>query len=413
MSGRRSPRLRRGRAACALLALAGALALSAPASAADGSPAKTPSQAVTERLLDRAGTSLAPADTEPRVNVTRRAGRWAFGTAVLATEPGSTDLPQGWLFLAERQGNAWHVAFEGEEGFADLSRQAPLVRKNEQPLLAAQDGKQPEAGSPRTSEAADGDRSGTFAAGGDYRTGMALPKTAGGGTYLTGGPHGWSGTETPYSSVDLSGGDEVVRAARQGTAYTMCQGWIRVVHDRGYATDYYHLWNNISTDGGAVSTGTFLGNTGTDITCGGSASGRHVHFALRQNSAYVGIAGHNVGKWVFYNGASAYQGYALHGSQQVTPGGALYNHGALGFTQALVDTWGGSYLNTRSGPGTGYAVNGSVNDGATVGIACSANGTTHTGRYGTTSLWNRLTDGRWVSDAFLWTGINGPVNGWC
>ncbi|GAA2715180.1 hypothetical protein ACFY2R_27765 [Micromonospora olivasterospora] len=46
-------------------------------------------------------------------------------------------------------------------------------------------------------------------------------------------------------------------------------------------------------------------------------------------------------------------------------------------------------------------------------VACSANGTTHTGRWGTTSLWNRLTDGTWVTDAYTWTGASGPINGWC
>lgn len=394
------------------MVLAAALTLSAPAHAAAGErTSSTPSAAVTERLLDRARTGLAPADTEPRVDVTRRSGDWAFGTAVLATEPGSDQLPQGWLFLAERERGRWTVAFEGEERFAEFSRQAPLVREKEQSLFAAQDGKQPDTlrRTPRQGE----DQPGLLAAGGDYRTGMALPKTAGGGTYMPGGPHGWSGAAAPWSSIDLAGGDEVVRAARQGTAYTMCRGWIRVIHDRGYATDYYHLWSNINTNGGWVNAGAYLGYTGTDVTCGGAASGRHVHFALRQNGGYVGIAGHNVGKWVFYNGGSAYQGSALHGSHRVHPGGALYNYGALGFTQGVVDTYGGSYLNKRSGPGTGYAVSGSVADGATVNVACSANGTTHTGRYGTTSLWNRLTDGTWVSDAYMWTGVNGPVNGWC
>ena len=46
-------------------------------------------------------------------------------------------------------------------------------------------------------------------------------------------------------------------------------------------------------------------------------------------------------------------------------------------------------------------------------IACSANGTTHTGRWGTTSLWNRLTDGTWISDAYVYTGVAAPVAGLC
>jgi LasA protease len=138
-----------------------------------------------------------------------------------------------------------------------------------------------------------------------------------------------------------------------------------------------------------------------------------VHFALRQNSAYTGIANHNIGKWVPQNGGAAYQGSALHGSTRVNAGGSLYNHGPLGFNQAVMDTNGGGVVNKRTGPGTGHALAGTVADGATVTIACSAGGTSHTGRWGTSSLWNRLTDGTWVSDAFMWTGLSGPVNGYC
>jgi LasA protease len=54
-----------------------------------------------------------------------------------------------------------------------------------------------------------------------------------------------------------------------------------------------------------------------------------------------------------------------------------------------------------------------LSPGATVSIACSANGTTHTGRWGTTSLWNRLTDGTWISDAYVYTGVAAPVAGLC
>jgi LasA protease len=79
-----------------------------------------------------------------------------------------------------------------------------------------------------------------------------------------------------------------------------------------------------------------------------------------------------------------------------------------------VDTNGGGVLNRRAGPGTNFAIVGTVPDGNTVSIACSANGTTHTGRFDyTTSLWNKLTDGSWISDAFTWTGTGNPVNGMC
>lgn len=383
-------------------------ASAASTSAASASPAASaanrgPAAAVEERLRGKARSVMgAGTETEPRVTVKRRAGDWAFGTAVLATAPGSPRLPEGWLFVAHREDGAWQAALEGEAAFGALSARAePVLRAAERRAFASTDG------------TAEGGMTAQLA-NGDYRTGMALPFTVGQTWYMTSGPHGWSGYEAPWSSLDFAGGDQIVRAPRGGTAYTMCKGWVRVVHDRGYATDYYHLVNNISVDGAAVAAGAYLGYTGNDVTCGGSSSGRHVHFALRQNGAYIGIAGHDFGRWRPENGGAAYSGSALHGSRRVAAGGQLYNYGPLGFTQGIIDTNdSGTTLNKRSGPGTGYAVVGTVADGATVTVSCSRNGTTHTGRYGSTALWNRLSDGTWVSDAYMWTGVNGPVNGYC
>ncbi len=366
---------------------------SAPAHAAPQAPADL-TAAVTAEVRDRA--PAVAADRTAKVEANRRSGEWAFGTAVLPTRPGSAHMPEGWLFVAHQVQGRWQVALEGEAAFAELTAKAPIVPAGERALLAQQDG-----GQVATTGA------------GDLRTGMALPFAVGQSWTMAGGPHGWAGAAAPWSSLDLAGGDQRVLAARAGTAYTMCTGWVRVIHDRGYASDYYHLWNNVNVNGAAVGQGAFLGNTGTDVTCGGSASGRHVHFALRQNNAYIGIGEHNIGKWVPQNGGSAYQGSALHGSARAYPGGGLYNYGALGFTQAVVDSNGGGAVNRRSGPGTGYGLAGTVADGATVSVSCSANGTSHTGRWGTTALWNRLTDGTWITDAYSWTGLSGPVNGTC
>lgn len=349
--------------------------------------------AVTQRLLAVQVSGVPAAiGRHPVVTVTRSQAGWAFGTAVLAGKPGSETNPYGWMFIAGTDSAGWLPALEGETAFAELAAGSPLLSPAERALFGA--------------------KASIDQAGGDYRTGMRLPWGTGASWIMSGGPHGWAGTDVPYSSLDLYGGDQVVRAVRAGTAYTMCRGWLRVFHDRGYATDYYHLWNNINVNGAAVAEGTRLGDTGTDVTCGGAANGRHVHFALRQNNVYVGIGGHNVGGWVPIAGA-AYGGYALHGSAVRYPGGAVHNYGAVGFNQGIIDSNGGGVVNKRSGPGTGYAVIGSVADGTTVTVSCSANGTTHSGRWGTTSLWNRLTDGTWVTDALMWTGVNGPVTGFC
>ncbi len=351
--------------------------------------------AVVGELLERAQELSAFHDhtaDRTRVTVTKRSGTtWAFGTAILLAPHREGAYPEGWLFLARRSGTGWQAALDDDAAFQTLAASAPVLSEAERGSLTSS-----------------GEVSPSYA-NGDYRTGMRLPFATGVSWTLTGGPH----SSPVWSSIDMAGGDQVVRAARAGTAYTMCKGWLRVVHDRGYATDYYHLWNNISVNGAAVSAGTRLGDTGTDVTCGGSATGRHVHFALRQNNEFVPIQHHIIGKWIIYNGSSAYGGYAMHGSTRVNVGSALYNYGALNLDQGIVDTNGGTSLNKRSGPGTGYAIVGSVADGATVTVVCSQNGTTHTGRFGSTSLWNKLSDGTWVSDAYLATGANGPVSGWC
>lgn len=381
----------------AALLLSSSLLTVAP-DAAQAAPSTDLTTAVTQKLLDRSAPGLrAAGKQDTRVTVTRRAGQgWASGTAVIVAPHEHDAYPAGRVFVARaQQAGGWQVALDGEAGFAGLAGAAPaeVVSGREKQVFNTP--------SP-------------LSVGQDYRTGMRLPYTLGQSWQLSGGPHGWSGSDSPWSSIDLTGGDGRVLAAHGGTAYTMCKGWIRVIHDRGYATDYYHLWNNIDVDGANVDEGSYLGEIGTDVTCGGYADYRHVHFALRQNDEYVPIAGHDLGKWVFRDGNDIYEGFALHGSTRVNVDeGGLYNYGALGLDEGIVDADGGESVNKRSGPGTGYGVAGEVADGATVTISCSADGTTMTGRWGTTSLWDRFSDGTWVSDAYVRTGRDGPVAGSC
>ncbi|MGC9667873.1 M23 family metallopeptidase [Planosporangium sp. 12N6] len=417
---------------------------------AHAAPSTDLTAAVTRKLLDRSAADR-PAT---RVTVTRHAGQeWASGTAVVVAPHQDEAYPKGWVFVAHAQpAGDWQVAFDGEAGFADLAGAAPaaVVSGREKQVFSTPSAPEGRTSTARYARTSTAQHAGTSTAryviapavqdagtpkaqytGQDYRTGMRLPYGLGQAWQLRGGPHGWNGDDEPWSSIDLAGGDQRVLAARGGTAYTMCKGWIRIIHDRGYATDYYHLWNSIDVDGAHVDEGAYLGDTGTDVTCGGVAHGRHVHFALRQNDAYVPIEGHNLGTWVIMNGDGIYRGYALHGSTRVnavvppdvlpgTNGGAplatdatLYNYGALALNQGVIDTNGAGPVQKRSGPGTTYPVAGSAADGTTVTISCSATGTSTTGRWGTNSLWNRLSDGTWVPDAFTWTGIDEPVAGAC
>ncbi|MGO1068253.1 N-acetylmuramoyl-L-alanine amidase [Lysobacter sp. CA199] len=69
----------------------------------------------------------------------------------------------------------------------------------------------------------------------------------------------------------------------------------------------------------------------------------------------------------------------------------------------------GTPLNVRSGPGTSFAVAGTLADGASVTIQCQTNGSSVTGTYGTSTLWNRIGSGRFIPDVYTYTGSDGRV----
>jgi LasA protease len=355
------------------------------------------SEQVAQAARERVGASEARRLAGAEVRVLRSDGRQAYGTVVLTAPRNADTLPRDWLFVAERDGAAagWRVGLDGQSAFADLAARSGVISSAERTVFAAHSG-----------------RPGT-AVNGDYRTGMSLPWAAGQSWTVLGGPHAHDAGSGPWSSLDLTGGDQRVLAVRDGLAYTPCVGMIRVLHPDGYASRYYHLWNHLWADGLQVSAGTHLGDTGTETGCGGAANSRHVHFSLMYNGNFVAIANHIIGKWLFRDGGAQYGGSALHGSRQVSVGGQVQNYGILGRTQGIVDANDATTVNRRTGPGTGYALAGTVADGATVSISCSANGTSHTGRWGESTLWNRLTDGTWISDAYVYTGVANAVNGMC
>lgn len=254
------------------------------------------------------GASGAP----DQVNVRRMEGGWAFGTAVIPAPEKKGAYPQGWLFVAEENESGWDVGLEGSPEFSQLAEAAPETVVDEE-------------------------EKGLFAQSGEFstlatNTKLQLPWREGKSWTMSGGPHGWStGYDRPYSALDFNGGDERVRSAGAGKAYLMCdtrRGWIRVVHADGYATDYYHLSHNIKPNDGTkrVDAGDFLGNTGTDVSCGGKAYGRHVHFALRRNGDHVALDGRTIGNWTFQQG-EAYEGHATHRDTRRNVGDRLLNYG--------------------------------------------------------------------------------------
>ncbi|MEV0693464.1 SH3 domain-containing protein [Streptomyces sp. NPDC050388] len=69
----------------------------------------------------------------------------------------------------------------------------------------------------------------------------------------------------------------------------------------------------------------------------------------------------------------------------------------------------GHRLNVRSGPGTNYIIVRTLPLGAKVPISCQRPGTTVTGPYGTSNIWDNIGNGEYVSDAYVLTGSDGYV----
>ncbi|WP_340376986.1 SH3 domain-containing protein [Streptomyces sp. SS7] len=73
----------------------------------------------------------------------------------------------------------------------------------------------------------------------------------------------------------------------------------------------------------------------------------------------------------------------------------------------------GVRLNVRSGPGTGYSVVRVLAEGAKVPIYCQTPGTTVSGPYGTSNIWDNIGGGEYVSDSYVHTGSDGYVASRC
>ncbi|MCT9082012.1 SH3 domain-containing protein [Streptomyces fulvoviolaceus] len=96
--------------------------------------------------------------------------------------------------------------------------------------------------------------------------------------------------------------------------------------------------------------------------------------------------------------------------------GALLMVGAVTAEAATLhyyDVAPGVALNVRRGPGTQYSIVRTLAVGAKVPIYCQTPGTTVTGTYGTSNIWDNIDDGEFVSDAYVNTGSDGYVASRC
>jgi uncharacterized protein YgiM (DUF1202 family) len=211
----------------------------------------------------------------------------------------------------------------------------------------------------------------------------------------------WSGSTTtnhnPQNAVDLNRtddlGDAVVAAASGkvvtvtdlgGTSYGK---YIVIDHGNGWKTYYAHLNTFNASVGNNVSQGQKIGTVGST----GGSTGPHLHHEQRLNG---------VAQKIVWNGAQI----LYWGSKSYTSKNSCGSSGAPGTVNTA-----GADLNVRSGPGTGYSIVGSLNDGAGVSISCQTTGTSISGTYGTSNIWDKIGSGRYVPDAYIYTGSDGRV----
>jgi LasA protease len=389
----------------ALAAAAIGLAVIVPLPGATAASAADLTTSVRAAMLAQHGpATLSTPVREPLVEPTRTAGSWVFGSTTIplwATD--EHQAPKMALFLAHRSRDGWRVELDSTPGFTALAAKAPgaVLSEGEKRTFASH-----QAGASGVSALAD--------------TGLGLPWAQGVSWWMGGGPHGNSGSSRPFNSIDFNGGNGQVLSAGPGRVYKSCirgrSALVKVVHDNGYSTTYYHMLNLTTlADGSRVSTGTYLGNIGNELPCGGSSSGAHVHFSLLRGNTEQSVQGMKFGGWTFYEGGSAYQGYAERNGTRVYPGnGRITNYGPGStppsqYPTGTVDAGSNTSVNLRSGPGLNYGVVGTVADGATVSIVCTARGGAVQGNWGSTTLWNKLTTNNWISDGFIDTGSNEPV----
>jgi hypothetical protein len=219
----------------------------------------------------------------------------------------------------------------------------------------------------------------------------------------------WSGqtrtNHSPVNSVDFNRaddlGDRVVAAAAGTVSRVANEGatsygrWIELDHGGGYRTRYAHLSAQSVSVGQRVSAGQSIGAVGNT----GGSSGPHLHYEVRLNGVAI--------RPTFNGVPSLFFGTRNYTSQNGCGGGGGGGGGGATGVVGRVNTTGIS-LTVRSGPGTSFGAVGSVADGATVRITCQSRGTSVTGTYGTSTLWDYIGTG-YIADAYVSTGSDGQV----
>ena len=225
----------------------------------------------------------------------------------------------------------------------------------------------------------------------------------------------WAGqtrsNHSPVNSVDFNRADDtgdtvvaaaggtITRVANEGN--TSYGRWVEIDHGNGYRTRYAHLSVQSVSVGQSVSKGQKIGAVGNT----GGSTGAHLHYELRRNGVAI--------RPEFNNSAALFFGTRNYTSNNSCSGSGTGTGTGTG-TAAVTGTvnTSGISLTVRSTASTSGAAVGSVADGAKVKISCQKKGTSVTGTYGTSTLWDYIGTG-YVSDAYISTGSDGQVAPTC
>lgn len=221
----------------------------------------------------------------------------------------------------------------------------------------------------------------------------------------------WSGqtrtNHSPQLSIDFNRtndfGDKVVAAAAGKVTRVENEGntsygrWVEIDHGDGYRTRYAHLSVQSVSVGQNVAQGQKIGEVGNT----GGSTGSHLHYEQRRNGTPQ--------KPVFNGATSLFFGTKNYTSKNSCGGGGGGNGGNA--AQGTVNT-SGPALTIRDKPSVNGAAVGTVADGAHVTISCQVHGSSVSGTYGTSTLWDFVGDG-YIADAYVATGSDGQVAPTC
>lgn len=151
--------------------------------------------------------------------------------------------------------------------------------------------------------------------------------------WAAGAPHANSGgTAGARGALDFGptvGGDRRVLSIADGTVYRVQCGtssYLGVNHANGWQSTYYHLVNyQEQLVGQFVPAGTYLGDVGRTVPCGGGATFDHVHLVIRRAGNPVSVEGMRFGGYTVRSDGRDYWGFWTDATGRrvlTAPGGA-------------------------------------------------------------------------------------------